>query len=102
LSNASSGDNAKFASSVLSASPEDVSRAISQAQGAFQSGVWSKSSAAHRSNVLSRLARALENRVPDLAKLETLQTGRAIREMNAQLNRLPEWLWVMPYQTPIR
>jgi acyl-CoA reductase-like NAD-dependent aldehyde dehydrogenase len=46
----------------------------------------------HRSKVLTRLARALEERVPALAELETLQTGRAIREMAAQLGRLPEWL----------
>jgi hypothetical protein len=31
-------------------------------------------------------------RVPALAELETLQTGRAIREMSAQLGHLPEWL----------
>lgn len=39
-----------------------------------------------------RLARTLEEHVPALAELETLQTGRAIREMRAQLRRLPEWL----------
>lgn len=27
-----------------------------------------------------------------MARIETLQTGRAIREMNAQIGRLPEWL----------
>lgn len=36
----------------------------------------------------------LEERVPDMARVETLQTGRAIREMNAQISRLPEWLLV--------
>jgi acyl-CoA reductase-like NAD-dependent aldehyde dehydrogenase len=46
----------------------------------------------HRSKVLSRLARFLEERISEFAKLETLQTGRTIREMNAQLGRLPEWL----------
>jgi hypothetical protein len=30
--------------------------------------------------------------LPRLAGLETLQTGRTIREINAQLGRLPEWL----------
>lgn len=72
--------------------PRDVEKAIDNAQRVFDSGVWSKSSAMSRSKVLSRLARALEERLPELAKIETLQTGRAIREMNAQLSRLPEWL----------
>jgi acyl-CoA reductase-like NAD-dependent aldehyde dehydrogenase len=34
----------------------------------------------------------LEGRIPELARIESLQTGRALREMNAQLGRLPEWL----------
>jgi hypothetical protein len=40
------------------------------------------------------MARLLEEKISNMARLETLQTGRAIREMNAQLGRLPEWLWV--------
>ncbi|KAG6910935.1 hypothetical protein DXG01_005989 [Tephrocybe rancida] len=77
---------------VASVSEEFVIEAIDNAQHAFESGVWSKSSAIHRSKVLAKLARLLEERIPELAKIETLQTGRTIREMNAQLGRLPEWL----------
>lgn len=82
-----------FYSRVASASPTDVVHAIEDANEAFKSGTWSKSSAIFRSTVLSRLARALESRIPDLARVESLQTGRTLREMNAQLGRLPEWLW---------
>jgi len=74
------------------ASPEVVNSAINNAQAVFESGIWSKAPAMYRSKVLSGLARLLEERIPDFAKLETLQTGRTIREMNAQLGRLPEWL----------
>ncbi|KAG6842025.1 hypothetical protein C0991_003551 [Blastosporella zonata] len=77
---------------VASASEEFVKESIDNAQDAFQSGVWSKAPAIHRSKVLSKLARLLEERIPELTKIETLQTGRTIREMNAQLGRLPEWL----------
>ncbi|KAH9983074.1 aldehyde dehydrogenase [Russula compacta] len=77
---------------VDAANSEDVERAIVDAHAAFESGVWSRAPAIQRSNVLTRLARGLEERVPALAELETLQTGRAIREMRAQLGRLPEWL----------
>jgi acyl-CoA reductase-like NAD-dependent aldehyde dehydrogenase len=40
------------------------------------------------------MARLLEARIPEFAKLESLQTGRTIREMSIQLGRLPEWLYV--------
>jgi acyl-CoA reductase-like NAD-dependent aldehyde dehydrogenase len=77
---------------VASASAEDVAKACNNAQEAFTSGVWSKLPAVARSTVLSKLARILESRIPDMAQIETLQTGRTIREMRAQLGRLPEWL----------
>lgn len=78
--------------SVVTASPYDVRKAISDANDVFQSGVWSRAPAIQRSAVLWNLARRLEQSIPDLAQLESLQTGRTIREMNAQLARLPEWL----------
>ncbi|EGO02064.1 hypothetical protein SERLA73DRAFT_71210 [Serpula lacrymans var. lacrymans S7.3] len=77
---------------VLSPSSEDVRKAVTHAHEVYMSGVWSKSSAIFRSKVLSRLAYMLENQIPDIARIEVLQTGRAIREMNAQMSRLPEWL----------
>ncbi|KJA29902.1 hypothetical protein HYPSUDRAFT_60748 [Hypholoma sublateritium FD-334 SS-4] len=77
---------------VASASEGDVNAAIQNAQQVFESGVWSRSPTLTRSKVLSKLARILEENIPRLAVVETLQTGRTIREMNAQLGRLPEWL----------
>ncbi|KAG8725360.1 hypothetical protein FRC09_001164 [Ceratobasidium sp. 395] len=77
---------------VTSASPTDVNNAISAAQDAFKSGTWSRAPALHRASVLTRLARLLEAKVPDLAQVESLQTGRTIREMKVQLARLPEWI----------
>ena len=77
---------------VVSASTDDVKSAIDNAQQAFESGIWSRSPALLRSRVLSKLARKLEESIPDLAKMETMQTGRAICEMKCQLERLPEWM----------
>ncbi|KAH7930718.1 aldehyde dehydrogenase [Leucogyrophana mollusca] len=74
------------------ASSDDVQDAVHHAHETFKSGVWSKAAPITRSLALSRLARALEERSPDLAHIDSLQTGRTIREMNAQLGRLPEWL----------
>ncbi|KZT36851.1 aldehyde dehydrogenase [Sistotremastrum suecicum HHB10207 ss-3] len=78
--------------SVVSATQQDVVECISQAEQTFLSGVWSSAPAKHRSTVLSRLARSLEEQVPHIAEIESLQTGRTIREMKTQLGRLPEWL----------
>ena len=77
---------------MASASTHDVKSTIENAQQAFESGIWSKSPALLRSKVLSKLARKLEESIPDLSKIETMQTGRTVREMRAQLGRLPEWL----------
>ena len=66
--------------------------AVHDAQEAFKSGVWSRAPAIQRSAVLSNLARDLQQRIPEFAKIESIQTGRTIREMTAQLGRLPEWL----------
>jgi acyl-CoA reductase-like NAD-dependent aldehyde dehydrogenase len=44
-----------------------------------------------RFNALMKLASLLHQRAPDLAELETRQTGRSIREMRAQLGRIGEW-----------
>ena len=77
---------------VQTASAEDVRTAISDAYDTFKAGTWSKAPAEQRSSVLAQLAQIIADNLPDLAKMETLQTGRAIREMTAQLQRVPEWL----------
>ncbi|KAG9032219.1 hypothetical protein FRB95_001698 [Tulasnella sp. JGI-2019a] len=78
--------------SVTSPSESEVDNVIVRAHHVFQSGVWSKASTIHRSNTLSKLARLLRDQIPGLAEIESIQTGRPIREMKAQLGRLPEWL----------
>lgn len=81
----------------MSPTNADVDTAITNAQVVFESGIWSKAPALHRSQVLSNLARSLERKIPEFAVLETMQTGRTIREMNIQLGRLPEWLYVLHF-----
>jgi len=39
----------------------------------------------------TQAAAILRERIPRMAKLETLQTGRCLREYNAQLTRIPDW-----------
>lgn len=64
---------------------------IAAAHAAFRSGTWSRSPAHHRADVLDRAAALLTARLPELLALEVRQTGRALREMNAQVPSLARW-----------
>jgi phenylacetaldehyde dehydrogenase len=77
---------------VASAGAADVERAVATARAAFAAGDWSRRPSADRHRVLMAAAAALRERVPELARWETLQIGRPLREMRAQLARVPEWL----------
>lgn len=76
---------------VFSADAKIVNEACEVAHQAFESGVWSRSDVRHRAKVLQRIADDLRAEIPRLAEMEVAQTGRAVREMKAQLARLPEW-----------
>ncbi|KAJ5542774.1 hypothetical protein N7461_008777 [Penicillium sp. DV-2018c] len=73
------------------ASAEDVDTAISTAHAAYKSGVWSRASRHHRADVLDKCAVLLAEALPQFISLESKQTGRVIREMNAQIPSLTRW-----------
>lgn len=68
----------------------DVERAVEAAVHAFQHTDWAENKE-YRYQVLNRLASLLREALPELVELESMMTGRPIREMKAQLARLPEW-----------
>jgi len=70
---------------------EDVGRAVKAASEAFADGRWSDMESRSRGRILNRFTGLLRERIPELAEVETLQTGRCIREYRAQLGRIPEW-----------
>lgn len=74
---------------IAEATKEDVELAVASGRAAFESGVWSRASTTERSRVLHDIAAALRARIPEFAEKESLQTGRPIREMRAQLTRIP-------------
>ncbi|KAJ5296155.1 hypothetical protein N7508_010976 [Penicillium antarcticum] len=73
------------------ASPEDVETAISAAHDTYKSGIWSRASRHHRADVLEKCAALLSSAIPEFIALESKQTGRVIREMNAQVPSLTRW-----------
>ncbi|KAI1436488.1 aldehyde dehydrogenase [Xylaria sp. CBS 124048] len=74
------------------ASEEDVNDTITLAQSTFRSGVWSRISRHTRADVLDKAATLLEASMASLIDLEVRQTGRAVREMKAQVPSLTRWL----------
>ncbi|HRO45888.1 aldehyde dehydrogenase family protein [Agriterribacter sp.] len=60
---------------------EDIEKAISAAHQAFAS--WGKSAAAYRSNLMLKIAQVIEDNLELLARIETIDNGKAIRETRA-------------------
>jgi acyl-CoA reductase-like NAD-dependent aldehyde dehydrogenase len=73
------------------ASIEDVNHAVQLAHQTFKSGVWSRAPRQTRAEVLEKIADLLTANITELIALEVRQTGRAIREMNAQVPSLVRW-----------
>lgn len=74
-----------------SASPEDIDDVVQLAHRVFKAGTWSKAPRHVRADVLDKIAELLTANLPRLIDLEVLQTGRAIREMKAQVPTLVKW-----------
>jgi acyl-CoA reductase-like NAD-dependent aldehyde dehydrogenase len=71
----------------------DMAAAAASARRAFADGRWSGLDPMDRGHVLRAVGDALAGRIEEFAILETRITGRPIREMRAQLARLPEWFY---------
>ncbi|KAJ5117202.1 Aldehyde dehydrogenase C-terminal [Penicillium atrosanguineum] len=73
------------------ASSDDVKKAVEAGHEAFKSGIWSRATRHDRADVLEKSATLLKEALSRFIHLETRQTGRAIREMNAQVPSLVKW-----------
>lgn len=89
VDNPTTGD---FIATIDSTSQDEVARIIQRSWNNFNKDTWSKADASERFSVLSKAATLLRARIPEFGELEVQQTGRPIREMRAQLARIPEWL----------
>lgn len=75
---------------VTEASALDIVSACDAAAAALPS--WAATEPAERARLLRGLAELIARRMDALASLESAVTGRPIREMRAQMSRIPEWL----------
>lgn len=87
--------NGDIVTTVADAGPEDVDRAVQAGAATFADGRWSKQRGRDRARVLQRAAAGLAARIEEFARNETMQIGRPLREMRAQLQRAPEWFEYM-------
>ena len=65
---------------VPNAGPDDVDRAVKAARAAFDEGPWKDATAQDRGRILFALARVIRERAPELAELETRNSGKPIVE----------------------
>ena len=65
---------------VAEGTPADAARAIAAARAAFDGGPWSQTHAHDRAKLLFRIADAIEEHATELARIETLNAGKPLRE----------------------
>lgn len=65
---------------VPSATLDDVALAAEAARDAFNAGAWSRISPGERANVLLKVGSMIEDRVEELARLETQISGKSIKQ----------------------
>lgn len=71
---------------VAEADSADVDLAVKAARKAFESGPWKKMSAAERGRRINKLADLMEQNLPELAAIESLDNGKPLRDsLNADL-----------------
>ncbi|WP_312110360.1 aldehyde dehydrogenase [Pantoea septica] len=70
---------------IAEARAEEVNRAVAAAHQAFNAPEWRDMTASMRGKLLLRLADLVEQNADELARLETLDTGKIIRETRAQI-----------------
>lgn len=78
---------------VARGSAADVERAVGAAQAAFDNPAWRDLSQTKRGRLLRNLGDLITENAEELARTETLDNGKLLREMRAQLAILPEYFY---------
>jgi (Z)-2-((N-methylformamido)methylene)-5-hydroxybutyrolactone dehydrogenase len=73
------------------AGEEDVDRAVGAAREAFDSGPWGAMTGTQRARLMRRLADLIGEHAEAIARVESTDNGKLLREMSGQLNALPEY-----------
>lgn len=71
----------------------DVARAVSAAAAAFENPAWRDLSQTKRGHLLRRLGDLVGEHAEELARMESEDNGKLLREMRAQLAAMPEYYY---------
>lgn len=72
-------------------SSADVERAVGAAERTFESRSWQRLSQSQRGALLRRVGELIAENADELARTETTDNGKLLREMKAQLAGIPEY-----------
>jgi aldehyde dehydrogenase (NAD+) len=75
------------------AAEEDVYSAVRAARQAFDEGPWGSMTGTERARLMRRLGDLVGENADGLARVESTDNGKLLREMGGQLNALPEWYY---------
>lgn len=71
----------------------DANKAVEAAEKAFRSNAWANMSQTKRGKLLRKLGDLIGENAEELARLESLDNGKLLREMRGQLASLPDYLY---------
>jgi len=77
---------------VAKANEDDVDMTVDGARACFESDAWQQMNARDRGRLLTKAADLLAERLPDVAKLETLQNGKVLFESKIDVSMSVETL----------
>ncbi|WP_408033845.1 aldehyde dehydrogenase family protein [Terrilactibacillus tamarindi] len=78
--------NGEIIAEAAEGTTRDVEYAISVARKTFESGIWSEKTAEERAEVLLKIAQKIDEKQEELAKLETLDNGKTLREASYDMS----------------
>jgi acyl-CoA reductase-like NAD-dependent aldehyde dehydrogenase len=71
----------------------DIDHAVAAARATFEDPRWRDLSQTRRGHLLRRLGDLIAENAEELARTESLDNGKLLREMRGQLATLPEYYW---------
>ncbi|MGZ1490086.1 aldehyde dehydrogenase family protein, partial [Brevibacterium sediminis] len=71
----------------------DIASAVETAQRTFESSAWQRTTPTQRGHLLRRFGDLIGQNADELARFESQDNGKLLREMNGQLKGLPEYLY---------
>ena len=83
----------KVWATVPDASADDVKAAVTAARDAFDNGPWRQTTPQQRAAMMRKLGDLMASNAERMAKIESSDNGKLLREMLGQWRYLPEWMY---------